>query len=461
MAAAVGLITLLAGMSLWPQRSEAPAAVITFALFQPDGTPVRPIEQAAEPPTGTEPGDAGGDDEPATPTGAGDTTVQEAIVLLHTGRELTGVLVSQDADTVVLSINGIETTLPRERVARVRVLAPVEERYAALRATVDDNDIRSRLALVEWLRARRAYALALRELEGILVLDPANPDARTLETWLRNHLRMSERAAPDRAPRPEPAARPVPTLDAAEINRIRVYEIDLGSPIRVIVPDEVIRELMVRFPASFPVSVEEREAMMRSEPMDKLRLIFERRARDLYDRVRVLEDPPVMATFKSRVHGSGGWIVNACASNRCHGGAEAGRLRLLNQRVNSDETAYTNFLILDRFRLADGTPLINHDEPARSPLLHKALPRHASLFPHPEIDRRARGQDWRFVFRTTEDRRFRQTADWIASLYRPRPDYDITYPPPAPEPAAESAPEPDAEPDAEPATARDAPAPRP
>lgn len=376
-------------------------------------------------------------DEPAPPPAENsesdraseDTGVTEAVVTLTTGRELEGVLVSDTPESVVLRINGIETTLPRWRVTRVRVLPPVEERYRTMRASVEDADIRARLSLAEWLRNRQAYRLALEELDGILEIEPGNPDARTLHTWLRNHLDMASRTRPARREVRTPAASSIPVLTPEQINRIRVYELDLNHPTRIVVPDDVMRELMVRFPETFPVSLEEREAMLKLDAVDKMRILFDRKARDLYDSVRVLEDPPAMASFKTRIHGAGGWIINACASNRCHGGSEAGRLQLLSQRPNSDETAYTNFLILDRFRLADGTPLINYDEPARSPLLHMAMSRRASLYPHPAIDPREFGQDWRFVFRTTNDRRFIETAEWIASLYTPRTDYGITYPP--------------------------------
>ncbi|MCC5822052.1 MAG: hypothetical protein LAT64_02070 [Phycisphaerales bacterium] len=362
---------------------------------------------------------------------ARDAPFTEVVVTLVGGRELRGRLIERNDEAVVIQINGIDTTLPRHRVASVRVLPPVEERYRTLRAAVEDSDVRARLALVEWLRGREAYQLALEELEGILEVDPGNPDATTLKNWLENHLRLAARSRTQRRERREPPAPAINTLTEQEINRIRVYEIDLSTPTRIIIPDAVMRELMVRYPETFPVEHDEREAILKREPMDKLRMIFERTARDLYDRVRVLEDPPAMATFKSRIHGSGGWIVNACASNRCHGGTEAGRLQLLNQRINSDKTVYTNFLILERFRLADGTPLINHDEPARSPLLHMAMNRQASLYPHPKVDVRAVGRDWRPVFRSTEDRRFRETVAWINSLYNPRPDYQIEYPRPS------------------------------
>ncbi len=430
----VGCVVAWAGLAIAPPPEPTPAPV---------DAPAGPTEA----------------DAPEEPEG-----VVEAVVTLSSGRQLEGVLVSDTPESVVVRINGIDTTLPRWRVAGVRVLPPVAERYRELRATVDDTDIRARLALVEWLRGREAYRFALTELEGILEVDPDNPEARTLRTWLRNHLELTARRRVERRERVTPPAPRLPVLTEEQINRVRVFEIDLNASTRVIVPDDVMRELMVRHPGAFPVDAAEREAILRLDPMDKLRLIFKHRARDLYDRVRVLEDPPTISVFKTRVHGVGGWIVNACASNRCHGGAEAGRLQLLNQRANSDQTAYTNLLILDRFRLDDGTPLINHEEPARSPLLHMAMPRHASLYPHPAVDGRGLGESWRPVFRTTNDRRFREAAGWIASLYSPRPDYGIDYPPgtdrepdpddPAPEP--DDRPEPGTPPDAQPDTGPDA-----
>jgi hypothetical protein len=405
------------------QPSESPTPADPPATTPPSSpTPSPQQEPPADTPDGAETSGADG------PDPLPDEGIREVVVTLTSGREIVGALVSESDEAVVVRINGIDTTLPRVRVAGIRELPPVTERYVELRRTVDDDNIRARLALVEWLRAREAYRLALRELEGILEIEPANPDARTLHTWLENHLRLAARARPARREaRPVAPAPGVPLLSEAEVNLIRVYEIDLGKPGRVIVPDDVMRELMARHPESFPVSFEEREAVLKAGAGEKVRMLFESKARDLYGRVRVLDDPPTMAQFKSRV--GSGWLMNACASNRCHGGADAGRLRLYNQRPNSDRTAYTNMLILDRFVLADGTPLINYENPDRSPLLHMGLPDHASLFPHPEVDRERIGQDWRFVFRNPTDRAFRQTVEWIGTLYTPRPDYGIEYPP--------------------------------
>lgn len=373
------------------------------------------------------------------------TSVEEVVIVLHTGREITGFLISETDESVVIRISEIDTTFPRHRVASVRRLAPVAERFATLRASVDDTDVRARLALVEWLRVRGAYDLALEELEGILQVEPFNPDARTLHQWMVAHLNLAERSVK----RAERSQRPVvretipslPVLSERDINRIRVFEIDLKTPTRLMIADETMRRLMVTYPESFPVDLTSREQMFKMEPMDKLRLIFQLRAREFYDDVRVMQDPPVMADFKSKVHSAGGWLVNACASNRCHGGTEAGRLRLVNERPNSDAAAYTNFVILERFRLADGTPLINFEEPARSPLLHMALPRRSSLYPHPQVDPQSLGQDWSFVFRSPSERKFRDAVEWIGSLYQPRPDYGVDYPPSAPDAEGQAVPD--------------------
>src|SRR5690606_38361306 len=152
--------------------------------------------------------------------------------------------------------------------------------------------------------------------KGVLEIDPANQDARTLHDWLTAHLELAAKARERRPTRSRatPPAPPIPTLTPEQINLIRIYEIDLSNPGRLVVPDELLRELMVRHPESFPAEVAAREAIIASSPAEKLHVLFDHKARDLYPRVRVLDDPPVMTEFKRHVHA--GWVVNACASNR-------------------------------------------------------------------------------------------------------------------------------------------------
>jgi hypothetical protein len=162
-----------------------------------------------------------------------------------------------------------------------------------------------------------------------------------------------------------------------------------------------------------------------------LDLMFRVQARELYGDVRVLEDPAVMETFRKQVHGR--WLATACATATCHGGQEAGRLMLAGDRPNHETTVYTNFLILERFRLADGSPLIDHDRPERSPLLQAGLMRSEAEWEHPEVPPTRGRRGWRPIFRDQEDPRYQDAVAWIRSLYRPRPDYPIDYELPTPE----------------------------
>ncbi|MEM7623882.1 MAG: hypothetical protein AAF235_11850, partial [Planctomycetota bacterium] len=71
--------------------------------------------------------------------------------------------------------------------------------------------------------------------------------------------------------------------------------------------------------------------------------------------------------------------------------------------------------------------------PEDSPLLHAGIVRERSRWPHPEVGRRRGAAGWRPVFHGEGDARFKQAADWIRNMYRPRPDYPIEYEPPTPQ----------------------------
>ncbi|MEO0629214.1 MAG: hypothetical protein AAFY46_00620, partial [Planctomycetota bacterium] len=133
-------------------------------------------------------------------------------------------------------------------------------------------------------------------------------------------------------------------------------------------------------------------------------------------------EPDALARFRSDVYGT--WLARGCSSFRCHGGSEAGRLRLPRSRTTDPKVYLTAMLILETYRTNEGMPLINFEEPSQSVLLQAGLPRHLSASPHPEIP------GWRPVFRSTNDGRFRDGVEWIDAMYTPRPDYPIDYNPP-------------------------------
>lgn len=388
---------------------------------------------------------------------------REAVVQLRDGQRYTGFLIERTPERVVLRIAGIDTHFRDEMIDRVIVLPSIHERYLSMRAAIGAEDVDQLLMLVEWLRVREQWDLALHEVDQVLAVQPGHPEARRLRLLISSQKDLAERArkraeemrrrnqeagGEESAPTPRPAPavreRPVPAhpmprplsdfplLDEQQINLIKVYEIDLADPPRILIDRATITRLITEYgeDPAMPQTREGQQALYRMAPIRVLELMFRARARDLYGEVRVLDHPRAMRQFRDTLHRS--WIINSCATTRCHGGTDAGRLMLHNRRPGSDQTLYTNFLILERFVLADGTPLINYDEPARSPLLHMGLPRDISRYPHPEvIPPGGRADTWRPTFRSTTDRRFQDATEWILSMYRPRPDYPVEYIPPS------------------------------
>lgn len=371
--------------------------------------------------------------------------IRECVITLRSGRTITGELVFESSREVIIGINGINTTFLRKNVANVVILPPVSERFAQLRETVSDDDVESRLALVEWLRARRAYQLAIKELESILIIDPQNAHAKLLYTWLTEYDKLTgsgenqeqggddpeaQRAAPDDPEREYRIQRnKLPLLTEEQINLLKVYEIDLRDPPKLVVPDSTMLRLMREYPNKFSPDEEQRNKLLELPEVEKLRILFTHRARHLYNEVQVLENPRSLQLFKDQVHTGRGWLVNACASTRCHGGVDAGSFRLINSKPNTDETAFTNLYIIERTTLADGTRLIDFEYPERSPLLQMGMLQSKALIPHPELPRDYPGLGFRPIFRDTRDRNYQQAVEWIRSMYQPRPDLGFSYPP--------------------------------
>lgn len=406
------------------EPAPAPAAA-------PAAAPTPEPKPAAEPiPTGA-PAAAAASDDPV-----------ETEVTLHDGRTITGEFVRKDSTKLWLRIAGIETPLSLSDVDRVVQLPSVEARYEQLRNSIEPKDVDALVRLSQWLLARKRYALALLEVDRALEVDPRNPAALQHRTLVLESARIAEAtkdtdtdqnaqsdATPDSTDA-DPVVAPKeewPFLTPAQINLIRVYEVNLKSPPRMFISRDTLDRFLDRYAGqgSIPATKEGRDAFIRLRPARQLEAMFSVRAREFYPEVRITENPESFKNLRDDV--LRGWVINSCATTQCHGGAQAGRLQLIPIRPGSDEAVYTNFLILDRFRTSDGLPLIDYSQPARSPLLHMALDPRISLFPHPNTEGPKR---WQPVFRSEKDDKFQRTVSWIKSMFQPRPEYPIEFTPP-------------------------------
>jgi hypothetical protein len=406
--------------------------VVTIAVGPSVGQ-VQPGERAE---TGAASKDEGADEAekslPPTEEEA-EESYPEARVLLRDGFTVEGGLVYQDDKKVVLVVAGIEMTLDRALVRRVELLPPIEERFARMRARIPNDDHDRILNLVEWLvRDGRAMELALAEVEAVLASDPDNSRARQLfyaiggQIALQDPVNQTDESATDRLTRAE-LYRLLPDnrISESDVNLLRVYEIDLDDAPRIRVPREVRERLVEDYTGHelIPNTRVARAVFMRRADKDVLRTIFRIGAREYYRDVLVLGQPESLQRFREDIHRN--WLMNTCASMQCHGGLGAGRFLLHTRARSGDRTVYSNFLTIERFVTSDGKKLLDFAKPQRSLLLQYGLPRDLAVFDHPEVD------NWRPVFRSMEDRRFKKALAWIDSLYQPRPDHGIEYEPPS------------------------------
>lgn len=411
-------------------RFTGRAGFIAFAALAltclPPGANAQPVDESSDTSASSAPS------APAEPP--------EVVIILSGGQRLTGLLLDSTRDELTVRIAGIDTRLAMNQIERYEVLPPIVERYNQLRRSIGDDpgDI---VRLAQWLQAREKYELALTEVLRALQNDPDHGEARRLRTVLEQQILLKTKAraggaAPaPAAPQPEAANPPTrrpddfPLLPPDAINLIKVYEVDLADKPRLVIPRDVILRMLAANSDHplVPVTQEGRDAILRRPATEILDLMFRLQAREFYREVQVLDQPRSMRQFRDTVQRT--WLMS-CATTACHGGLEAGRLVLHNKSPNSEQSVYTNFLILDRFITSRGEPLINWDNPEQSPLLHLGLPREDSRFPHPPAPRGAAGRDaWRPEFRDQDDPLFGKAVDWMRQMYRPRPEYPVLYTP--------------------------------
>ncbi|MBY0262931.1 MAG: hypothetical protein K2Q20_11340, partial [Phycisphaerales bacterium] len=369
----------------------------------------------------------------STPTPDPDDAT-EMLVLLKDGRRISGTVSKQNAQEIVLVIAGIPTRFPTSDIERFEVLPSLFERYRQLREAVGEDPDQI-VKLAEWLQTREKYEWAYAEVQRALKADPSHPQALKLSTLLEQQIQLKakrqakpkeedEEEAGAGVPKPGPLPRvDFPLLSQEQVDLIKVFEIDLAANPRLIIPRETIAKVLDANAAHplVPITREGREAIFRKSPAEVLDFMFRLQAREFYKDVQVIDPPKPMQLFRDQVART--WLLNSCATTQCHGGMDAGRLVLFNRRANAERSLYTNFLILSRYRTADGTPLIDFESPERSVLLQMGLPRGRSRTPHPPVFRGVGARDaFKPVFQTDQDRAFQAGGDWIKSLYKPRPE---------------------------------------
>ncbi len=369
---------------------------------------------------------------------------QRGLVILRNGQKREGIIIEDVFDHVLIEAEGIRAKLLREAVDYVILKPTFEQQYKNWKAAIGPTHHLDHYRLCDWLVAQRKYELAKKELVE-LVANSQMPEAMRLLTIVEAQLALNTGrpkaggvkdpdfnhnvAGPDNADNPNVGTvddkdlMPTELLSYDDVNLMRVYEIDFHNPPHLVIEPDTIRQLITTYASSKLIPTgEKRTAMFRADALDLTRVIFELKARELYPKIKVQTEPYAMNLFRRRVHDT--WLINNCATSRCHGGIHAGEFFLHKRGHKNERVRYTNFLILERLEIDPQWPLINYAQPMDSLIIQYGLPRAEARKAHPDV------KGWKPVFSRSSKRMLDDAGKWIRSMLQPRPDYPIEYEPP-------------------------------
>jgi hypothetical protein len=353
------------------------------------------------------------------------------VVRYRDDRRVKALLVEDGLDGATVDLRGMRTVIPRSEIWGLEREVPFEVLLARYRKVIPANAWPQRIALARWAMDQDHPEIAVEELQEVVKHQESDEVRKLLklaEIADRSRKTGSTPAA-GASPRPSPAATPPteaeqPRLQESDVNLIRVMEVDLTRPPRMEAQADLAAELVGRFGPErrLPADGDTVEKLSAWTAPRLLTLLFQLKARDLYGRIRVAEDPEHLRVYRKQVHDA--WLVPNCATSRCHGGEQAGALRLVRDQPRDARTSYTNLVHVLRFRTSAGESLLDFDNPSASALLDMGRPRESARRPHPAVS------GWKPSVRGGRGEPETSVVAWLRGMHRPRPEYPVTLEPP-------------------------------
>jgi hypothetical protein len=368
---------------------------------------------------------------------------QRGIVVMRDGARREGVIIEDAFEHVLMEIEGIRAKLRRDAVSHIVLQRTFDQQYADAKKALRPGMYDAHLTLCQWLVNERHYELAKQEvLELLNQVDMV--EARNLLNVVEAQLALmksqpqpapEDQAPAEDDPNKEKTTGPVypadlmPTelISRDDVNVMRVYEIDFDHAPKVVIAPDLVRTLLEKYGTNKAIPSDKigHTAMFRAaadRPLEIVRLMFELKARELYPQIEVRSEPYSLNMFRLRVHDT--WLMNNCATSKCHGGPYAGPFFLHRRNYKDDRVRYTNLLILERLKLDPEWPLINYDKPDDSLIIQYGLPREQARKPHPKVT------GWEPAFSPSNKKLQEAATEWVRSMMIPRPDYPVQYEPP-------------------------------
>ncbi|NOX58978.1 MAG: hypothetical protein GXP29_09000 [Planctomycetes bacterium] len=307
---------------------------------------------------------------------------------------------------------------------------------------LDASDVKGHMTLAKWCREKEAWELLKKQCEYVLTLDPNHATAKIYLKLAETKLGVST-AAPAGSSQgssggsAKRSSQPIRELTDEEVQILRRSELLLDRPERV--PVKFRNDVLERFWDYMVIrenlTKKDKAAFNRLRPaVVKAQRILARIADykrsstedfpfdDQYSSdIEIERDPAMFRAFVSpRVSGV---IITSCATNRCHGGTDAGEFMLFNERNMTDGMNYANYLMLHEYE-KDGERLINRDTPKRSLLL---------IFGQPDTTGPGTDHPTKVdvVFPNPRHVKYRNLLQWLTGLPAPTPDYGFSLAEPA------------------------------
>ncbi len=333
------------------------------------------------------------------------------------GRRMQGdIQDAPDGQSVNVTIHGATVTVSRDDIGQITYPADASAEFHDRLKALAPNDIKGRLDLSRWALESRQYDLAAEAAQDAQRIDPHEPNAAILLDTISSQKLLDAKlgaranaaatatagAAPENATAASttPAAAPSQYLSADDVQIIRRKELLPDDQARLDFTGNVRNRYLALSgadPAAFGGESVAQQALD----------IFDTHNPQLIKNVRILSDPNVLLTFRSRIQPR---ILAGCAAAGCHGSTGSGGF-FLYPDADKVLVAYTNFDILvqtsrkipgaDVFGTGPITrPMIDRLHSQSSLLMQFGLPRSLATLPHPDV------RDFKPMFRNADDPNF-------------------------------------------------------
>lgn len=345
--------------------------------------------------------------------------------------------VEEKQDVVAVTVRGIQTSIARENIASI-TYGDLETRWNAAYAKLDEKDVKGRIELGRRAFDERRYDLAEKALKDALAIDPNNAEAAELLRLTLVQKRMEKNTgtgtgstgtgtSPDGVRNAQ--SQQYTALSPEQIQVIKRAELsEADTKVNIGFKNNVLK----RYHDADPNTGMNYTQFQRQPNTLKALMVIRNGGKDLAKDIEINNDPATMLAFRRDVMPI---VLSGCATSSCHGGNNESTKEFgLITPAPSNADVYTNYYVIQKYKknVSEGVVegmlnptnalMIDRLSPEQSLLLQYGLPVQNADRKHPTV----RGYNGVFT-RGRDDPKYKAIENWISSLGKVDPRYDIDF----------------------------------